>query len=125
MDFLSTSFDGGGSGLPEDVLGERWDMIIIGGGGAALRAAVAAHDAGAQTTIALKDRLGESGATVSQRSRSIVVLFQDNPQIRQRGDRDLAAGAGGMHGLERCHHPGDRAHQGQGTVDHIGTRNQR
>ena len=41
------------------------DVLVIGGGGAACRAAVAAHDAGAQTTLVLKGTLGACGATVA------------------------------------------------------------
>lgn len=41
------------------------DVLVIGGGGAACRAAVAAHDAGARTILALKGKLGLCGATVA------------------------------------------------------------
>ncbi len=41
------------------------DVLVIGGGGAACRAAIAAHDAGARTLLALKGALGASGATTA------------------------------------------------------------
>ena len=41
------------------------DVLVIGGGGAACRAAIAAHDAGADAILALKGELGTSGATVA------------------------------------------------------------
>jgi fumarate reductase (CoM/CoB) subunit A len=41
------------------------DVLVIGGGGAAVRAAVAASDAGARACIVLKGKLGQSGATVA------------------------------------------------------------
>ena len=41
------------------------DVLVIGGGGAASRAAVAAYDAGARTILALKGDVGTSGATVA------------------------------------------------------------
>jgi succinate dehydrogenase / fumarate reductase flavoprotein subunit len=39
------------------------DVVIIGSGGAALRAALAAHDRGASVLVLTKGRLGESGVT--------------------------------------------------------------
>ena len=42
----------------------RCDVLIIGGGGAAARAAVEASDSGATVHMALKGRLGKSGSTV-------------------------------------------------------------
>jgi fumarate reductase (CoM/CoB) subunit A len=41
------------------------DVLVVGGGGAACRAAIAAHDAGAKAILALKGPLGASGATVA------------------------------------------------------------
>jgi len=41
------------------------DVLVIGGGGAACRAALAAVEAGAKTVLALKGRLGSCGATVA------------------------------------------------------------
>ena len=42
------------------------DVLIIGGGGAALRAAIEASRSGVQVTLVLKDKLGKSGATAFQ-----------------------------------------------------------
>ncbi|HWQ79192.1 MAG TPA: FAD-binding protein [Anaerovoracaceae bacterium] len=44
----------------------KTDVLIIGGGGAACRAAVAAADAGADVTVVLRGTLGRSGATTYQ-----------------------------------------------------------
>ncbi|MBN1401744.1 MAG: FAD-binding protein, partial [Anaerolineae bacterium] len=41
------------------------DVLVVGGGGAACRAAIGAYDVGAVTILALKGRLGASGATVA------------------------------------------------------------
>lgn len=41
----------------------RTGVLVIGGGGAACRAAVAAHDAGADVLMVLKGKLGTSGST--------------------------------------------------------------
>ena len=43
------------------------DVLVVGGGGAALRAAIAAADGGARVTVALKGQTGKSGATVHVR----------------------------------------------------------
>ena len=40
------------------------DVLVVGGEGAALRAAIESHDRGARTTIACKGRIGKSGATM-------------------------------------------------------------
>jgi succinate dehydrogenase/fumarate reductase flavoprotein subunit len=39
------------------------DVLIVGAGGAGLRAAIAAHDAGARTLVLTKGRLGRAGVT--------------------------------------------------------------
>lgn len=46
---------------------ERCDVLIVGAGGAALRAAIAAHEqaAGAQVLVATKGELGKSGVTAT------------------------------------------------------------
>lgn len=42
----------------------KTDVLVIGGGGAACRAALAAHDQGARVLMVMKGTVGESGATV-------------------------------------------------------------
>lgn len=54
------------------------DVLVIGGGGAAVRAAVAAYDAGARTTVVLKGQRGRSGATVSPDSPGVAWQAADN-----------------------------------------------
>jgi succinate dehydrogenase/fumarate reductase flavoprotein subunit len=39
------------------------DVLVVGGGGAADRAAIEAHDAGAKVLLITKGRLGMTGAT--------------------------------------------------------------
>jgi len=41
----------------------KTDVLVVGGGGAACRAALSAYDEGADTLMALKGKLGSSGAT--------------------------------------------------------------
>jgi succinate dehydrogenase/fumarate reductase flavoprotein subunit len=43
----------------------KTDVLIIGSEGAGARAAIAAHDAGAQVLVVTKGRLGRSGATIT------------------------------------------------------------
>ncbi len=53
------------------------DVLIVGGGAAALRAAIEAHDHGARTTIVLKGRTGKSGATVAPESPAVAWQVAD------------------------------------------------
>jgi succinate dehydrogenase/fumarate reductase flavoprotein subunit len=46
----------------------RCQVAVIGGGAAAMRAAIAAHDAGAHTIVVSKQTPGYSGNTVIARS---------------------------------------------------------
>ncbi|GIX48782.1 MAG: fumarate reductase subunit A [Candidatus Tectimicrobiota bacterium] len=60
----------------------RSDVVVIGGGAAAMRAAIAAHDAGARTVIVSKQTPGYSGNTVIARSgHSAPFHPQDAPAI--------------------------------------------
>lgn len=54
------------------------DVLIIGGGGAALRAAVAACDHGVRTTVVLKGSTGKCGATVSPDSPGVAWQVADS-----------------------------------------------
>ena len=74
------------------------DVLVIGGGGAACRAAVAAHDAGARVILALKGGLGHSGATVAP---GAAVAWQagdecagpdDSPDVHLRNILDTGLG---------------------------------
>ncbi len=47
------------------------DVLIVGGGAAALRAAIGAGQTGARVTVALKGRTGKVGASVSPDSRAV------------------------------------------------------
>ena len=41
----------------------KTDVLVIGGGGAGLRAAIAAADCGAQVLLVSKKQIGQAGAT--------------------------------------------------------------
>jgi len=43
-----------------------YDVIVIGAGGAGLRAAIAAHDAGAKTAIVCKSLLGKAHTVMAE-----------------------------------------------------------
>jgi succinate dehydrogenase/fumarate reductase flavoprotein subunit len=58
------------------------EVVVIGGGAAAMRAAIAAHDTGAQTVIVSKQTPGYSGNTVIARSgHSAPFHPDDTPEI--------------------------------------------
>jgi len=44
---------------------EAWDVVVVGGTVAGLRAAIAAHDAGASVTILEEGAIGSGGASTS------------------------------------------------------------
>ena len=60
----------------------KTDVLVIGGGGAACRAAVEAHDAGASVLMVLKGKIGESGATTYRFSEMAGMTVSDdlNPE---------------------------------------------
>lgn len=66
------------------------DVLVIGGGGAAMRAAVAACDAGARTTVVLKGVCGRSGATVSQNSKGVAWQAADGCSGSEDGPEEHA-----------------------------------
>ena len=43
----------------------KTDVLVVGAGGAGLRAAIAAHEAGAKVLVTTRGKLGESGLTAS------------------------------------------------------------
>lgn len=74
------------------------DVLVIGGGGAACRAAIAAHDAGARTILVLKGKLGASGATVAP-GRGVAWQAaddcsspEDSPEVHFRNIMDAGLG---------------------------------
>ncbi len=75
------------------------DVLVIGGGGAAVRAAVAAYDAGAKTTVVLKGQRGRSGATVSPDSAGVAWQAaddcssqEDSPEVHFQNIIDVGLG---------------------------------
>ncbi len=51
---------------PEDYETHRYDVVVIGAGGAGLRAAIAAHDAGARVAIVCKSLLGKAHTVMAE-----------------------------------------------------------
>ena len=77
----------------------KTDVLIVGGGGAALRAALAAGEHGAHVTIVLKGRVGRSGATVSPDSPAVAWQVadgcssrEDSPEVHWRNILDAGLG---------------------------------
>lgn len=75
------------------------DVLVIGGGGAALRAAIAAHDHGARVTVVLKGETGRSGATVSPDSPGVAWQVadeccgsDDSPEVHAQNILDAGLG---------------------------------
>ncbi len=75
------------------------DVLIVGAGGAALRAALAAGEAGARVTIVVKGRVGRSGATVSPDSPAVAWQVadgcagdDDSPEVHARNILDAGLG---------------------------------
>jgi fumarate reductase (CoM/CoB) subunit A len=75
------------------------EVLVIGGGGAAVRTAVAAFDAGAKTTVVLKGQRGHSGATVSPDSPGVAWQLADDcsddadsPEVHYRNIVDVGLG---------------------------------
>lgn len=74
-------------------------VLVVGAGAAAIRTAVAAADAGAQTTVVLKGQRGRSGATVSPDSPGVAWQVADvcsgdgdSPEVHFRNIYDVALG---------------------------------
>jgi fumarate reductase (CoM/CoB) subunit A len=76
------------------------DVLIVGGGGAAVRAAVAARDAGARTCLVLKGKLGRCGATVAApgvpgvawQAADPCSSNEDSPEVHARNIVDAGLG---------------------------------
>ena len=75
------------------------EVLVIGGGGAAVRTAVAAFDAGAKTAVVLKGQRGRSGATVSPDSPGVAWQLaddcssdSDSPEAHYRNIVDVGLG---------------------------------
>ncbi len=74
------------------------DVLVVGGGGAACRAAVAAHDAGAQSILVVKGQLGSSGATVAPgrgaawQAADACSSGEDSPDVHFRNILDAGLG---------------------------------
>ena len=67
--------------------GTRYDVVVIGAGGAGLRAAIAAHDAGARTAIVCKSLLGKAHTVMAEGGIAAAmgnVWPEDNWQVHFR-----------------------------------------
>src|SRR4051812_24962325 len=51
---------------PHGYESHEYDVVVIGAGGAGLRAAIAAHDAGAKTAIVCKSLLGKAHTVMAE-----------------------------------------------------------
>lgn len=75
------------------------DVLVIGGGGAACRAAIAAYDAGASVLMVLKGKIGTSGATTYRFSEMAGMTVSDdlNPEdSREIFYQDIISAGAGM-----------------------------
>ena len=70
------------------------DVLIVGGGGAACRAAIEAHDAGADVLMILKGTLGHSGCTRYVGTNAAVGPWGDKDDTPESAMRDLLAHGG-------------------------------
>src|SRR6186997_1628122 len=52
--------------MAENIEKHQYDVVVIGAGGAGLRAAIAAHDAGARTAIVCKSLLGKAHTVMAE-----------------------------------------------------------
>jgi len=75
------------------------DVLVIGGGGAAARAAIEASDSGAHVTILVKGSFGESGSTASAKSEAMGIAAalgyddsNDNPDTHFQDTIDVGLG---------------------------------
>ncbi len=55
------------------------DVLVVGGGGAGITAAIFAHDAGAQVTLVTKLRLGDSNTIMAQGGLQVSIGADDSP----------------------------------------------
>src|SRR5690348_4066862 len=55
-----------GSGFGSDFEHHEYDVVVIGAGGAGLRAAIAAHDAGAKVAVICKSLLGKAHTVMAE-----------------------------------------------------------
>ena len=67
------------------------DVLIIGGGGAGLRAAIAAAEAGAEVLLCSKGEAGRSGSTMYAGCSMIAALPTDPPEAVQNHFKDTVA----------------------------------
>ena len=57
------------------------DVLVVGGGGAGITAAIFAHDAGAEVTLVTKLRLGDSNTIMAQGGMQVSLGADDTPVI--------------------------------------------
>ena len=67
------------------------DVLIVGGGGAGCRAAIEAHDQGADVLMIVKGRLGHSGCTLNEGTSAVVGPWGDAEDTDHASMRDLLA----------------------------------
>jgi len=67
------------------------DVLVIGGGGAGITAAIFAHDAGAKATLVTKLRLGDSNTIMAQGGIQVSIGKDDSP-VQHFKDSMIAGG---------------------------------
>jgi len=73
------------------------DVLIVGGGGAGITAAIFAHDAGAEVTLVTKLRLGDSNTIMAQGGLQVSIGRDDSPIIHFK---DSMKGGGNVNDAE-------------------------
>src|SRR5690348_3220049 len=58
--------DSADSGFGSDFEHHEYDVVVVGAGGAGLRAAIAAHDAGARVAVVCKSLLGKAHTVMAE-----------------------------------------------------------
>lgn len=92
------SIESGFSKLGLETVNDRADVVVVGAGGAAMRAAVSAAERGASVIVVAKQPVGTGGSTVHGASEIMgmgAVGFgdaQDSPEVHFRDTMDAALG---------------------------------
>ena len=84
------------------------DVLIIGGGGAGLRAAVEARDHGASVTMVVKGKYGNSGCTLNVGTSAVVGLNGQNGDTNMSSMCDLVSFGGFLADQKLAKDPGGR-----------------
>ena len=89
----------------------RTDVLVVGGGGAGCRAAIEAHDRGADVVAIVKGRVGNSGCTVNVGTSASVGPWGVEGDSNEASMRDLLAHGGFPGQPGDGQGPGGRVHE--------------